>query len=77
MRREEMIGREDPPAQTGADVEARSPSTLAQIDALAESALSTNALARYQAYREALIAREQDEAAVLSTLTLFVSDLSH
>ncbi|HEY5755307.1 MAG TPA: hypothetical protein VIU34_05760 [Steroidobacter sp.] len=82
MSREEMIGPDSPPAQTGpyVDVEAGSaasaPSTLAHIDALAVSALSTKALARYQAYKEVLLAREPDEAAVLSTLTLFVWDLS-
>ncbi|WP_161827395.1 hypothetical protein [Steroidobacter agaridevorans] len=55
---------------------ASTPSPLAHIDALAVATLSSEALARYQAYKEVLLAREQDEAAILSTLTLFVRDLS-
>ena len=55
---------------------ASAPSPLAQIDALAVSALSTKALARYHAYKEALLVGEQDEATILSSLTLFVWDLS-
>lgn len=51
-------------------------SPLALLDALAISALSSKALARYQAYKEVLLAREQDEEAVVSTLTLFIWDLS-
>lgn len=53
-----------------------SSSPLAHIDATAVSALSNKALARYQAYKKVLLAREQDEAAIISTLTLFVWDLS-
>jgi len=55
---------------------AKAPSPLAHIDALAVSALSTKALARYHAYKEALLVGEQDEATILSSLTLFVWDLS-
>lgn len=51
-------------------------SPLARIDAMAVSALSSKALARYHAYKEVLLAREQDEAAIISTLTLFLWDLS-
>ncbi|HTU57287.1 MAG TPA: hypothetical protein VMF89_02620 [Polyangiales bacterium] len=40
------------------------------------STLPSKALARYHAYKEVLLAREQDEAAIISTLTLFVWDLS-
>lgn len=63
----------DPP---GAEAAASAPSPLAHIDGLAVSALSSKALARYQAYKEVLLAREQDEAAIVSSLTLFVWDLS-
>lgn len=52
------------------------PSPLAHVDAVATSSLSKNALARYQAYKEVLLARERDEAAIVSTLTLFIWDLS-
>jgi len=52
------------------------PSPLAHVDAVAISKLSTNALARYRAYKAVLLARERDEAAIVSTLTLFVWDLS-
>lgn len=50
--------------------------SLARIDAIAAAALSSKSLARYQAYKQVLLAREQDHAAIISTLTLFVSDLS-
>ena len=53
-----------------------SPSSLDLVDATAVSALSSKALARYQAYKEELLARDHDEAAIVSTLTLFVWDLS-
>lgn len=53
-----------------------SSSPLAHIDATAVSALSNKALARYQAYKKVLLAREQDEATIVSTLTLYVWDLS-
>lgn len=86
MNCEERNGPDDRPAQTDslpthrADPEAEgaasTPSALAHIDALAVSTLSSEALARYQAYKEVLLARQQDEAAISSTLTLFVRDLS-
>ena len=50
--------------------------SLARIDAIAAAALSSKSLARYEAYKHVLLAREQDPAAVISTLTLFVSDLT-
>lgn len=62
----------EPQAERAADT----PLPLAHIDALAVSTLSSEALTRYQAYKAVLLAREQDEAAILSTLTLFVRDLS-
>ncbi|GFE87240.1 hypothetical protein GCM10011488_21940 [Steroidobacter agaridevorans] len=62
----------EPQAERAADT----PLPLAHIDALAVSTLSSEALTRYQAYKAVLLAREQDEAAILSTLTLFVQDLS-
>ena len=49
--------------------------SLARIDAIAAATLSSNLLTRYQAYKKVLLAREQDHAAIASTLTLFVSDL--
>jgi hypothetical protein len=48
---------------------------FADIDAIAAASLSSQSLVRYHAYKEVLLAREQDHAAVISTLTLFVSDL--
>jgi len=50
--------------------------SIARVDAIATAALSTKLLERYQAYKQVLLAREQDHAAIVSTLTLFVSDLS-
>jgi hypothetical protein len=50
--------------------------SLARIDAIAAAALSSRLLTRYQAYKQVLLAREQDHAAIITTLTLFVSDLS-
>lgn len=50
--------------------------SLARIDAIAAAALSSKSLARYEAYRQVLLAREQDPTAIISTLTLFVSDLT-
>jgi hypothetical protein len=55
---------------------APTPSPFASIDAIAAASLSSKSLKRYQAYKEVLLAREQDHAAIISTLTLFVSDLS-
>lgn len=67
-----------PPHDDAVDVRdsGNSSSPLAHIDATAVSALSNKALARYEAYKKVLLAREQDEAAIISTLTLFVWDLS-
>jgi hypothetical protein len=50
--------------------------SLARIDAIAAATLSSRSLARYHAYKQVLLAREQDRAAIVSTLTLFVADLS-
>jgi hypothetical protein len=50
--------------------------SLARIDAIAAAALSSKSLARYEAYKQVLLARERDPAAIISTLTLFVSDLT-
>jgi hypothetical protein len=52
------------------------PTPFADIDAIAAASLSSPSLVRYHAYKEVLLAREQDHAAIISTLTLFVSDLS-
>ena len=86
MNREERTRPDNTPAEAasathstdvdagGAASDAASP--IGRIDALAVSTLSSKALARYHAYKEVLFAREQDEAAIISTLTLFVWDLS-
>jgi hypothetical protein len=86
MNRQEMTGPDEHPDQSASssipsmDLDAGSASSVApsldQIDALAVSMLSSKSLARYRAYKEVLLAREQDEAAIFSTLTLFVWDLS-
>ena len=49
---------------------------LARIDAIATATLSGKLLARYQAYKQVLLARDQDYAAIAATLTLFVADLA-
>lgn len=50
--------------------------SLARMDAIATATLSSTLLTRYQAYRQVLLARERDPAAIVSTLRLFVSDLA-
>jgi hypothetical protein len=50
--------------------------SLAPIDAIAAATLSSKSLERYQAYKQVLLARERDHAAIISTLRLFISDLS-
>jgi hypothetical protein len=50
--------------------------SLARMDAIAAARLSSQSLTRYQAYKQVLLAREQDHAAIVSTLKLFVSDLA-
>lgn len=50
--------------------------SLARIDAIAAAALSGKSLARYHAYKQVVLAREHDHAAIISTLRLFISDLS-
>ena len=88
MNDEDMTRRPDDPSgqavapsihATGIEAPASandSSSPLDLLDAVAASALSSKALARYQAYKEVLLAREQDEEAIVSTLTLFIWDLS-
>ena len=49
---------------------------LARIDAIATATLTSRSLARYQAYKQVLLARDQDYAAIVATLALFVADLS-
>jgi hypothetical protein len=51
------------------------PSAFARIDALAVSSLSSESLARYYAYKQTLLDLEQDDASVVSTLSLYVWDL--
>ncbi len=58
-----------------AGVEPNQPSAFARIDALAVASLSGGSLARYYAYKHALIDLEQDDASVISTLSIFVWDL--
>jgi hypothetical protein len=50
--------------------------SLARIDAIAAATLSSELLVRYEAYKQVLLARDRDHAAIAATLTLFVSDLS-
>lgn len=50
--------------------------SLARMDAIAAATLSSKLLTRYQAYKQVLLAREQDHSAIVSTLKLFVSDLA-
>ena len=50
-------------------------SAFARIDALAVSSLSSASLARYYAYKQALLDLEQDDEAVISTLSIYVWDL--
>ena len=49
--------------------------SLARMDAIAAATLSSRLLVRYEAYKRVLLARDQDHAAIVATLTLFVSDL--
>lgn len=44
-------------------------------DALAVSSLSRESLARYYAYKQALLDLEQDDESVISTLSIYVWDL--
>lgn len=78
MTGEERTRPEETPAQATSEPTRRTgtPTALAGVDALAASVLSSNTLARYDAYKEVLLAREQNEAAIIATLTLFVWDLS-
>lgn len=75
--------RSEPAAATGAaggyrdapDIVFSPTAALARIDAIAASSLSRGSLARYQTYRNVLVAREHDPDAIVCTLTLFVWDL--
>lgn len=49
--------------------------SFARIDAVAAASLSIESLARYHAYKQALLDFEQDDEAVISTLSIFVWDL--
>lgn len=48
---------------------------FARIDALAASSLPSESLARYYAYKQALLDLEQDHESVISTLSIYVWDL--
>jgi hypothetical protein len=50
-------------------------SSFARIDALAAASLSIESLARYHAYKHALLELEHDDQSVISTLSIFVWDL--
>ncbi len=50
-------------------------SAFARIDALAVSSLSSGSLARYYAYKQALLDLEHDDESVISTLSVYVWDL--
>lgn len=51
------------------------PSVYARIDALAVSSLPSESLARYYAYKQALLDLEQNDDSVISTLSVYVWDL--
>jgi hypothetical protein len=48
---------------------------FARIDALAVASLSSESLARYYAYKQALLELDQNEESVISTLSIYVWDL--
>lgn len=48
---------------------------FARIDALAVSSLSSESLARYYGYKQALLDLEQDDESIISTLPIYVWDL--
>ncbi|HET9397037.1 MAG TPA: hypothetical protein VFO36_13400 [Nitrospiraceae bacterium] len=50
-------------------------SPFARIDALAVSSLTSESLARYYSYKQALLDLEQDDESVISTLSIYVWDL--
>ena len=50
-------------------------SAYARIDALAVSSLPGESLARYYAYKQALLDLEQNDDSVISTLSIYVWDL--
>jgi hypothetical protein len=50
--------------------------SIARLDAVAAATLSSKLLVRYEAYKKVLLARDQDHAAIVTTLTLFVADLA-
>jgi hypothetical protein len=50
-------------------------SAFARIDALAVSSLSSESLARYYGYKQALLDLEQDDESIISTLSIYVWDL--
>jgi hypothetical protein len=50
--------------------------SLVRLDAIAAATLSSKLLIRYEAYKQVLLARDQDPAAIVATLRLFISDLS-
>jgi hypothetical protein len=57
------------------DVVPNPASAYARIDALAVSSLSSESLARYYAYKQALLDLEQNDDSVISTLSIYVWDL--
>jgi hypothetical protein len=50
-------------------------SPFARIDAMAVSSLTTESLARYYGYKQALLDLEQDDESVISTLSIYIWDL--
>ena len=51
------------------------PSAYTRIDALAVASLSSESLARYYAYKQALLDLEQNDESVISSLSIYVWDL--
>ena len=50
-------------------------SPFARIDSLAVSSLSSESLARYYGYKQALLDLDRDDESVISTLAIYVWDL--
>lgn len=50
--------------------------SLVRMDAIAAATPPSKLLVRYEAYKQVLLARDQDHAAIVATLRLFISDLS-
>lgn len=68
-------GRKRESGRARQDIVPHPSSAYARIDALAVSSLSSESLARYYAYKQALLDLQQDDESVISTLSVYVWDL--